>query len=859
MGAMLRRALVVCACLLAQLPLQAEFVWESLPDLPQPMSGHFAGVHQDALIVAGGSWFPVSLFDGGEKVWLDTTYYLELGGASWEAGPSLAHPLAYGAFASTASGVLCAGGTDGTTAFTDAFYLAKTRAGLEILPLPPLPEPVMMCGAALLDNTFYVAGGQDDPASTTARNNLFALNLDAETLAWEKLDPIPGPARILPAVASQGGALYVISGADLHAGADGKAQRTYLTDAYKYTPGNGWQQIADVPRATVAAAAASFGDNHVFVFSGDDGALVDQIQQLGDSHPGFPASILGYHVITNTWADWGEIAPAYVTTGAVAYRRTNESGETANGIVIPAGEDRPGHRGAQVLWGHPKSPIPSFGWVNYATLFLYFAVLVAMGFYFSRREGDTRDFFLGGRRVPWWAAGISIFGTLLSSITFLAVPATAFATNWVYLVGNFTVLAVAPIVVYLFLPFYRRLDVVSAYEYLERRFNRAVRLYGSGAFVVFQLGRVGIVMLLPSLALSTTTGINVYYAIVIMGVLCTIYTYLGGIEAVIWTDVIQVFVLFGGALLAFGIIIMDLDNGWGDFLSIGASDSKFRMFNWSWDYTMQAAWVVVIGRTLENIIPYTSDQTIVQRYLTTSSEKTARQSIWLGTLMALPSSLVFFGLGTALYVFYKENPVLLDPALKNDGILALFITQQLPVGISGLVIAALFAAAMSSLDSSLNSVSAVVVSDWIRPLKPNWNESSALLVARLLTLLVGVFGTLAAVLLAYLDLPSLWEQYMKIIGLFMSGLTGLFLLGIFAPWVRGPGALAGAVLSAVVLYIVQVNTPVSFLLYSTIGIVACVLIGMTVGGIISAVVPARDPERIRGLTWYTLSSLKRDE
>ena len=176
--------------------------------------------------------------------------------------------------------------------------------------------------------------------------------------------------------------------------------------------------------------------------------------------------------------------------------------------------------------------------------------LVVMGFYFSRREKGTDDFFLGGKRIPWWAAGLSIFGTQLSAITFMAIPAKAFATDWLYVLLTVGILAVCPVIIICFLPFFRRLNVTSAYEYLELRFNLPVRLYGSASFLFFQLGRMSIVVLLPAIALSAVTGLNVYMCIIVMGVLCTLYTVLGGIEAVIWTDVIQVIVLMGGTFLS---------------------------------------------------------------------------------------------------------------------------------------------------------------------------------------------------------------------------------------------------------------------------------------------------------------------
>ena len=231
--------------------------------------------------------------------------------------------------------------------------------------------------------------------------------------------------------------------------------------------------------------------------------------------------------------------------------------------IIPSGEVRPGVRTNRVLRVSPKKQTQGFGALDYTVIAVYFAALIAMGLFFARRERSTEDFFLGGRRIPWWAAGLSIYGTQLSAITFMAIPAKAYATNWVYCLGNFTILLAAPFVVLLYLPFFRRLNVTTAYEYLERRFSGGIRLLGSGSYLLFQLGRMGIVLYLPALALAAVTGVDIRLCIVAMGVLATTYAVLGGIEAVIWTDVVQVFVLLGGALVALVIISTGVDGGFG--------------------------------------------------------------------------------------------------------------------------------------------------------------------------------------------------------------------------------------------------------------------------------------------------------
>ncbi|MCP4643338.1 MAG: sodium/solute symporter [bacterium] len=834
--------------------------WEKLTDLPSPMSGQFVGVAKvdkkddvGQLVIAGGTFWPKSPFQGGTKQWFNTVYSLAPDADTWTPGAELPHAVAYGAGVSCDGSVICAGGADGDRHYADVFKLSWQNDRIEWTELPSLPRTCAYTDGALVGTTMYVAGGQESPDSTEALHTFWALDLSQpdDALAWKELDPWPGPARILPVVAAQGGKVYVFSGADLAAGPDGKAARTYLTDGYCFTPDGpgvlypGWKAVTGPPKGIVAAPSVAVGPSHIFAFSGDDGALVDQIAQLGDNHPGFTKDALAYHTITDTWVVRGSIPESLVTTSAVMWQGR---------IVVPGGEDRPGNRCGSVYSGVVEGSPGTLGALDLGVMALYFAVLVAMGFYFSKREKTTEDFFLGGRRVPWWAAGLSIYGTLLSAITFLTTPATTFSLDWRFYVSTLMMVFTAPIVAYVYLPFFRRTNITTAYEYLEKRFNPAVRMFGSCAFILFQLGRVGIVILLPALALSAATNINLYFAIALMGVLCTIYTVMGGIEAVIWTDVLQVFILLGGVIISLFIVVFSVDGGFSGVVSEGWGAGKFRIAHWGWDMTSQVLCVVVAGRFLETLIPYTTDQTVVQRYLTTATEKDARKSIFFGMICSIPNSLLFFGLGTALYVFYRANPQLLDPNLKTDAIVPLFIVQQLPTGIAGLVIAAVFAAAMSSLDSSLNSVSAVVVTDFYRRLKPDTSEKSALLVARVLTVIVGVLGTGMALIMAVSDIQSLWQHYMKIIGLFGGGLAGLFALGIFTRRGSGAGALLGAAAGACVLFYVQRGTNISFLLYSTIGIT----VSLSVGYVASMFLPG-DGRDLAGLTWWTRNAKPANE
>ena len=813
--------------------------WRQAPDLAEPLgvAGPFVGVSGGALLVAGGAHFPVSPFQGGEKRWVDRIWALEAENGAWREAGALPRPLAYGVSVTTPDGIVWAGGSDSERHYPNAWRVRLVDGQARFEELPPLPRACANAAAALLDGVVYVAGCQETPASTEALQAFWALDLANVAQGWKELQPWPGPARILPAVAAQDGAVFLFSGAELLAGENGAATRRFLTDGYRYRPGEGWKPVTGPPAAVVAAPFIAWGPAHIFVFGGDDGSKFFRNEELGDSHPGFPRTAWSYHTITDAWADLGQAPFGNVTTTAVEWN---------GAIAIPSGEDRPGHRSPRVWLGAPAQAEARFSSLDYAALALYLAGLVGIGFYFAKREGTTDDFFLAGRRIPWWAAGLSIYGTQLSSISFVAVPAKVYSTDWVYLLVQLSIVLIAIPVVFLYLPFFRQTNLTTAYEYLEQRFNLPVRLFASASFILFQIGRMSIVLFLPAIALSTVTGIDVYVSIGVMGVLATLYTVLGGIEAVIWTDVVQVFVLLGGAFLSLAIILTSIDGGLGGLIAQGMAAEKFHIFNWTWDHTTTAVWVVLVGNLFNNLVPYTSDQAVVQRYLTTKDERAAAKGIWMNALMVVPSTLTLFLLGTGLWAFYKARPELLSPTLPTDSIFPLFLSQQLPAGLAGLVIAGVFAASMSTLDSSLNSVATAVTTDFYGRMRPEATDHAKLRLARRLTAVLGAVATGAAIALASLDIGSLWDAFQGMMGLFGAGLAGLFALGIFTTRAHGAGALIGAIVSALVLAWVQRATDVHFFLYGMVGVLTCVIVGYLASIALPGV---RKP--LSGLTLYT--------
>lgn len=808
----------------------AAFKWERLPSLPDSIgfAGAFGGVSADALIVAGGANFPDAMpWDGGTKVWHDDIFVLPSPQGSWIKAGKLPRPLAYGVSVSTAEGVLCVGGGDASSHFSEVFLLTWDGQQIQTREYPSLPTPLAYSAGVQIGRKVYLAGGLEAPDSEKPAQVFYVLDLSKLEEGWHALPIWPGPSRMLAVAGNIGNSFYLISGTDLSPSTSGSPQRTYLRDAYRYDESGGWSRIVDLPYAVVAAPSPAMpsGQNHLLVFGGDDGSLVSQPAELLDKHPGFSRTVLGYHAVTNTWATLGEMpgeiagigALPAVTTPLVIWKGKS---------VFPTGEIKPGTRSPQTLQVSAVQQKSGFAALDIGILVIYFVLVIGIGVYHSKGEKTQRDYFLGGSRIPWWAAGVSIFATQLSAITFMAIPAKAFATNWTYLLANMTIVAVAPIVIAIYLPFFRRLNVITAYEYLEKRFGLVARWVAGVSFILFQLGRMGIVIFLPSLALNAVLDVNIYLCIVLIGGLSTTYTFLGGIEADIWNDMFQAFLLIGGAVVSLVLIVSSIDGGLGQIASMGMEAGKFQLANLTWDITTDALWVVVIGSFFSTMVSYSSDQAVIQRYMTTKDERKAARSIWTNALLAVPATILFFSVGTALWAFYKTNPELLNPASRSDDIFPWFIAQQLPVGVSGLVITAIFAAAMSTVDSSVNSMSAVITNDFYKRIKPAATDRQCMKLAHRATLLLGLVGICTASYIAFLNSPSMWDQYLKIIGLFGGALAGMFMVGIFVRRVHHKAVLIGFFGAALLLFFVQQYTSVHLLLYAAIGTVACFVLSV---------------------------------
>ncbi|HEX6963082.1 MAG TPA: sodium:solute symporter, partial [Lacipirellula sp.] len=700
------------------------------------------------------------------------------------------------------------------------------------------PRPVANACGAMLGDTLYVAGGSDSPSAVAALKTFYALDLGAKNPQWKELEPWPGPPRMLAVAAVQSGSFFLISGVDLSAGADGSPQRTYLADAYRYRPGAGWTRVADVPRPTAGAPspAPAVGPSHVLILGGDDGSRVGF--DPPEDHPGFSKTVLAYNAVTDVWSEVGRTPAPSVTTPTARWR---------DRWVVVSGERRPGVRSPEVWSLRAESRRTRFGFWNYAALGLYPLVMLGVAWTVGKQR-TSDEFFRSGQRIPWWAAGMSIYATMLSSITFMAIPAKSFVTDWSFALANLSVLLLAPVIIRFYLPFYRQLNVTSAYEYLERRFNLAIRWFASAAFIALQLGRTAIVLYLPALALATVSNFEIRTCIAIMGVLCILMTFEGGLESVVWTDVAQTVILLAGAFATLVVAWLSIPGGAGEIWRIAQTDDKlFGGLPWTAELTLATGWVILIGNLFITLSSYTAGQDVVQRYISTPDARQAARAIWTNALMVIPSTMLFFAVGTALYAFYKLNPGRLDPTLQNDAVFPQFIVNELPVGLGGLVVAGIFAAAQPT--SSLNGIATAWVTDFHARLRPEMSDASRLRVARIVTIGSGLAGTAIALLMTTYRIASAWDAFLGMLALAGSTLAGLFALGIFSRRAHGRGAVVGAIASVAVLAYVQRSTALHFFTYGAIGLLTCWLVGWAA----SLLIPGSAKD-LTGLTIYTRRS-----
>lgn len=608
----------------------------------------------------------------------------------------------------------------------------------------------------------------------------------------------------------------------------------------------GWEPAGLLPEPMLPLAATAIGPAHILVMGHlePEGTLHtvprDDAQERG-------ATARIYHTFTRKWVSLLDM-PDLVGNALI---RQSDDKIIWLGHGTPAGQDEPVLQATLLKIDFASRRL---AWVDFLVIALYSGILIAIGTYFAKREKHTGDYFVGGRRIPWWAAGISIYATGISAISFMAIPAKTFATDWSYIcLGLFPPITTF-IAAYLFVPILRRLPIMTMMEYMEMRFDRSIRTASSVLMILSQIiARMGVTLLLPSIALSAVTGWDVVSCILVMGVISTIYTVMGGIGAVIWTDVIQCTVIFGAAILSFFLIAGNLQGGSSEVIDIGTNFDKFRSFDFSFDFTVATFWVFSIW-AIQDVFNKLGQEGM-QRAFSTDSVRSARRSWIVCAIISLPGTLLFYALGTALFSFYHEHPEQLNPSLPNDSIFPLFIAQQMPIGIAGLVIAGLFAAAMSTLDSGMNSVTTVIVRDFFRSFYRDTVERTRLITAKVITVACGITATCIALYMASLGTSSLWDMFAELTGLIGGGFGGVIVLGMMTKRANPAGTWIGALVGTLVPITIRImDYPISFFMFGTLAMGTCVIVGYTC----SLILPGRTKD-LSGLTIWTMDKPHSEE
>ena len=804
------------------------------------VSGHYAAWQMGGLSTYGGCNFPdVPCADGGQKV-----YY----------------PKAYGASVQVPGGAVYLGGMDATASLSDCTFLSATDGSST--PIASLPKPLDNFAATYHNGMLWVAGGQ---TNGVPNRDIYSLPYPGNATTWTLAATLPDECRLQPCVAVQntatGYALFIFGGYQPKT----ESQEALVHTDGVYMPiaalkkGNAtlWKRTAPAavnvneddndnenegshPEAThnpqltthnsyhaiVGSTCATSGYSHVLFFGGVDhdiflSAISGQQDSLYLRHQPewyrFRKDVLTYHTITDSWG----LLPGDELLARAGACLTPEVG--GKGWSYSGGELMPGVRSADVTHVEVTND-KRFGWLNWTILVLYLVGMLLMGFYFMRKEKGADDFFKGGGRIPWWAAGISIYATMLSAITYMTIPAKAYTTNWTYYPMLWMILLISFPVIKYYLPYFRKLNVTSAYEILEQRFNLFTRLLASTLFCIFMIVRMAIVLYLPSLALTAVTGIDIYLCIVLMGLVTIIYCTMGGVEAVIWGDVVQGLILVFGAIFAVVYLAVNTEGGVMGCIDIALENDKLRLFDWSNSWSQACWWVIIIGGLANNLISYTSDQTVIQRYLTTPDEKSAGRGILVNGVMSVFVSVAFYMIGTGLYTFYKTHPTELDVTMaQSDAIFPFFMMSQMPAGIAGALIAAIFAATMSTISSNINSVATAFSIDFWKRFRRT-TDSQLVVVARWASVVSGMIGLLLALLMATWDIQSFLDFFNEALGLLTSGLGGLFFIAVFMKRVKGYAALTGFVVGEAVVFWMSECTDANFFLFGATGMLVSIVV-----------------------------------
>ncbi len=682
------------------------------------------------------------------------------------------------------------------------------EAGLpRVQALPPLPVPLAAARGALLGETLYIAGTADG----TPR--LIAINPAIAPVRWVTHAGWPGGGAEITSLVAQTAAVFVTLKAE-----PGKGDRML-----RWKADEGWQEKAALPGSVIAGAARPIGQAHVLY--------------LLRTAPEAPVRLIMFHTITGSWATLGEPDERQARFATAFDSGLAWAQPAANGTDT------------QLAWSQVESSKLLITWLDWCVIVFYLVSMLGMGLYFYLREkrNSTSDFFVGGRTIPFWAAGISLYAANTSSISYIAIPAKAFETNWQYLTNNLVgVLGLMFVAVWI-VPVLRRLDLMSVFHYIETRFHPVIRTLASALYIVVQIGsRMSVILFLPSLAIATMTGLPVAWSILIMGMFTMIYTALGGMKAVVWTDFVQLIVKMGGIAFAIGFIVLALDGGAVELFRIAAAEEKMKLFDFSFDLTKATLWGFIFLVLFDVVLTFPKDQVLMQRVLSTKNSKDAGRSIWMFAAVTIPGGFMFYFVGTALFAFYKTHPERMNPLLTIDATFPLFIAAELPAGVRGLIGAGILAAAMATLSSIMNSVATLASVDFYEKIVKKPDPKVSVRFAEAMTVATGLLGMGVALLLSRYDIHSLFDISIELFGVLGGGFAGVYSLGMFTRRANWQGVAIGVAASITLTTFAWSMSLVHPYFYLAISILLCIVIGYCA----SWLFPAPTSQSLKGLTIF---------
>lgn len=421
---------------------------------------------------------------------------------------------------------------------------------------------------------------------------------------------------------------------------------------------------------------------------------------------------------------------------------------------------------------------PVLGIIDYTIIIGVLLLTLYFGLRYAKNQNSTQSYFAAKGRVPAWAIGMSLLATLISSVTFLGYPGEGFSSNWILLVQGLMVPIVLLGVIWFIVPLYRKVIGLSTYEYFEKRFGTVARYYSSIAFVLRQFSGMGTVFFLLAVALSNMTGGNTFAIIVVTGLIIIAVNLMGGIEAVIWLDVFQGFMLFASGIIVLLVLLFSVKGGVSEIWDVASANNRTGFGPYDVDFSKLTFIVMAINGVFYAIQKYGTDQTVVQRYLTAKDDKAAIKASLLGISLTVPVWTLFMFIGTALFVYYKQNP--LPDGVSANGVFPYFIITQLPTGVVGFILAAMISAAICSLSADLNSLAAVGVEDYYKKIRPNRPDKEYLFGGRVMVVFSGLLSMTIGMLYTSIGNEGVLGVVFTLYAIFSGGIVGIFLLGLLS-------------------------------------------------------------------------------